>query len=53
MKISRFGKNIIKLIASISISFLFLTLISYFFVLYSGLTKLQNNAKETVELAQK
>ncbi|MCX7904813.1 MAG: methyl-accepting chemotaxis protein, partial [Caloramator sp.] len=53
MKISRFGKNIIKLIASISFCFLILMLLSYIFVLYSSLTKLQSNAIKTVEFAQK
>ncbi|KRQ86359.1 Methyl-accepting chemotaxis protein 4 [Caloramator mitchellensis] len=51
MKISRFGKNIIKLIAKISAAFMIIMFLAYAFVFYSALTKLQGEVLSTAKKA--
>ena len=49
MRMSKFGKNIIKLIVKISVAFITIMFLAYIFVFYSALNKIQSNVKSTAQ----
>ncbi|SEG03734.1 methyl-accepting chemotaxis protein [Caloramator fervidus] len=53
MKTNRFGKNIFNLIVKTCLSFIFILILAYSFVIYSTLSKIQTTVKNTAEEASK
>jgi len=53
LKTNRFGKNIFNLIVKTCLSFIFILILAYSFVIYSTLSKIQTTVKNTAEEASK